>query len=177
MLIKQTRHSYFGKVAKGAASLLSGMGLTFSYFRKPKTVVTQQYPENRQSLKMFQRFRGKVVMPHDEANTHLCTGCGICETACPNGTIIILTKKDEKNKKTLDKFIYRFDTCIVCNICIEMCPFDAIEMSLDFETAVFDRRDLIEQLDLPGATLRKEESETNTEKNTQKNTEKEQTSD
>lgn len=159
MLVKQQKYSYFAKVVKGFLGLLSGMSLTMKYFSRPSTVVTQQYPENRDQLKMFARFRGKVVMPHDEIeNTHQCTGCGICQTACPNGTIQILTVKDEETKKKkLDQFVYRFETCIICNHCIEACPFDAIAMSNDFETAVFDRRSLIEQLNKPGSSLKKVE--------------------
>ena len=155
MLIRNEKQSYSGKLFKGFASLISGMGLTFKYFSHPRTVVTKQYPENRKTLQMFERFRGKVVMPHDMvANTHKCTGCGICEEACPNGTITIITKKNEATKKKeLDKFIYRFETCIICNLCIEACPFDAIAMSNDFETAVFDRRELVEQLNKPGSKL------------------------
>lgn len=146
--------SFSKRLFLGSRSLLSGMGLTFSYFINPRTVVTQQYPDNRPSLEMFQRFRGKVVMPHQTDNTHSCTGCGICETACPNGTITILTRKNEETKKKeLEQFVYRFETCIICNHCIEACPFDAIAMSNDFETAVYDRRDLVQQLNQPGSRL------------------------
>ena len=66
----------------------------------PLNNVTQQYPENRDTLKMFDRFRGEVIMPHSENNEHLCTGCGI-ELNCPNGSIEIISKMEltEDGKK------------------------------------------------------------------------------
>jgi NADH-quinone oxidoreductase subunit I len=124
-------------------SLLQGMGITFDYIRKPKRIVTQEYPENRATLKFPERFRGQVVMPHDENGEHTCTGCTLCEKACPNGTISILNTKSVAGKKVLGKFIYRFSQCTLCNMCIEACPFDAIRMGHEFEEASFRREDLI----------------------------------
>jgi NADH-quinone oxidoreductase subunit I len=129
-------------VFKGIMSLIDGMSLTFSYLINPKKVVTQQYPENRETLKMTKRFRGQVIMPHDEQGEHKCTGCTLCDKACPNGTISVLNKTNLKGKKVLGKYIYRLDQCTLCNLCIEACPFDAIRMGGEFEFSTENKEDL-----------------------------------
>ena len=61
--------SYFSDIYKGIKTLLTGMSVTGKYFiNARKGAITQQYPDNRDTLKMFDRFRGEVVMPHDENN-------------------------------------------------------------------------------------------------------------
>lgn len=135
--------AYLFKVVTGFISLLRGMGVTIGYFFSPKKIVTQQYPENRETLQMMARFRGHVAMPHDDNGDHCCTACGICEKACPNGSISVLTTKDISGRKVLGKYIYRLSQCTLCNLCIESCPFGAIVMGKDFEFAVYDRTQLI----------------------------------
>ena len=131
---------YLRKVATGLISLFSGMGVTVRYFINPGRIITQQYPENRASLQMMDRFRGHVMMIHDENDQHRCTGCGICEKACPNGTISVLTTKDLTGRKVLGRYIYRLSQCSLCNLCTESCPFGAIAMARDFELAEYDRQ-------------------------------------
>ena len=133
---------YLQKVATGLISLLNGMGVTIRYFVSPDKIITQQYPENRESLQMMERFRGHLAMIHDENNQHRCTGCGICEKACPNGTISVLTTKDLAGRKVLGRYIYRLSQCTLCNLCTESCPFGAITMGRDFELATYDRQQL-----------------------------------
>ena len=150
---------YFTEIYRGVKSLLKGMKVTGSYFVRPRTIVTQQYPENRDTLVMMDRYKGEVVMPHDEKNEHKCTGCGICEINCPNGTIEIITKmvetEDGKKKKVIDKHIYRLGMCTFCGLCIKTCPSNALEFSQEFEHAVFDRSKLIKILNKPGSKLSK----------------------
>ncbi len=134
--------AYLSKVTGGFFSLLGGMGITISYFLSPRKIVTQQYPENRKSLKMMERFRGHVFMPHNEQGENACTACGICEKACPNGSISVLSSKDLSGRKILGKYIYRLSQCTLCNLCIESCPFGAITMAKNFEFAVYDRGEL-----------------------------------
>lgn len=130
------------RITRGLASLFKGMGLTFGYFINPRKVVTQQYPENRETLTMFPRFRGRLDMPHDENGEHKCTACSLCEKACPNGTISVHATKDIAGKKVLGRYVYRLSQCTLCHLCVESCPFGAIEMAQDFELAAYDRESL-----------------------------------
>jgi NADH-quinone oxidoreductase subunit I len=130
---------YLQAAGKGLLSLFKGMGVTIRYFVSPGRIITQQYPENRETLEMMDRFRGHLIMIHDENNHHLCTGCGICEKACPNGTISVLTTTDLFGRKVLGRYIYRLSQCTLCNLCTESCPFGAITMGREFEFAVYDR--------------------------------------
>jgi NADH-quinone oxidoreductase subunit I len=120
-------------------SLLKGMKITFRYLSRPSRTVTREYPENRDTLKFPERFRGQVVMPHDEKGEHTCTACTLCEKACPNGSISILTTKNIASKRVLGAFVYRLSSCTLCNLCIEACPFDAIRMGHGFEMATYAR--------------------------------------
>ncbi len=131
---------YLQKIATGLISLASGMGVTIRYFVSPSRIITQQYPENRESLQMMDRFRGHLIMIHDENDQHRCTACGICEKACPNGTISVLTTKDQTGRKVLGRYIYRLSQCTLCNLCTESCPFGAITMGREFELATYDRQ-------------------------------------
>ena len=46
--------------------MATGMKKTLYYFTHHKEIITQQYPDNRATLVMSERFRGEVVMPHNE---------------------------------------------------------------------------------------------------------------
>ena len=149
---------YFLDIYHAVRSLLKGMKLTGYYITHPKEIITEQYPNNRATLNLPERFRGEVVMLHDENNEHACTGCSACELACPNGTIKILNKFDitpeGKKKKAIDTFVYHLELCTMCNLCIVACPTDAIKMAQTFEHSVFDRSLLTKKLNLPGSKLR-----------------------
>ena len=85
---------YIKDVTGAVKSLATGMKRTLYYFTHHKEIITEQYPDNRATLVMAERFKGEVLMPHDEKNEHWCTGCTACELACPNGTIKVVTKFD-----------------------------------------------------------------------------------
>jgi len=146
---------YFRDIYTAIRSLVSGMRLTGYYFTHQKEIITEQYPEVKPAL--AERFKGEVVMPHNDNNEHRCTGCQACELACPNGTIKIVTKSEVnaegKKKKAIDTFVYRLELCTMCNLCVEACPSDAIKMSNAFEHSVYDRRQLTKVLNRPGSKI------------------------
>jgi NADH-quinone oxidoreductase subunit I len=150
---------YIKDIFSGLRTLWAGMRLTGGYFISPGEIVTQKYPENREKLKMFDRYKGEIIMVHDENNHHRCTGCGICQINCPNGTIEVVTRKETssegKEVRVIDKHIYNLGMCTFCGLCVKTCPSDALAFGHDFENAVFDRTKLTKILNKPGSSLKK----------------------
>ena len=146
-------NSYIGSLINGITSLLTGMKTTMTVFCRKKT--TEQYPENRKTLKLSERFRGTLTMPHNERNEHHCIACGLCQMACPNDTIKVTSEtvetEDGKKKKILAKYEYDLGSCIFCQLCVNACPHDAITFDQNFEHAVFDRSKLVLTLNHPGS--------------------------
>ncbi|MBP1638202.1 MAG: putative dehydrogenase subunit [Bacteroidetes bacterium] len=152
---------YISGIFIGIKSLLIGMSVTWKELWTKK--VTMQYPENRDTLVISDRWRAKLVMPHDENNEHACTACGICQMNCPNGTIKVVSKMIEteegKQKKILDKHIWDNGLCTFCNLCVLSCPSNAIIFTNEFENAVFTREVLIQKLNKEGSKLREKKKD------------------
>ena len=153
--MKKEEYTYLGGLVHGIGTLLTGMKTTMKvYFRKK---VTEQYPENRKELKMFDRFRGTLTMPHNEQSEHRCIACGLCQNACPNDTIKVISETIEteegKKKKILARYEYDLGSCIFCQLCVNACPHDAITFDQNFEHAVFDRSKLILRLNHEGSKV------------------------
>ncbi len=130
---------FFRAIASAAKSLVTGLGITGRYLAHPREVVTAEYPDNRDGLKFAPRYRGPVTMPHDAAGEHRCTACGLCEKACPNGTLSVLPQRNCADKRVLGKLVYRLGQCTFCGLCVEACPFDALAMSHEYELASDDK--------------------------------------
>ena len=71
--------------------------------------------------------------------------CQICEKECPPKCIYI-EKSTDKKPDALGKpqfYPTRFDidisVCMSCQICVEVCPFEAIKMDTEFELSTDDR--------------------------------------
>lgn len=150
------KKSFLQKIIFSLLSLFNGMKVTLHYFVRPKTWVTQQYPENKKELKMFDRYRAELKLKYDENGYHSCTGCKICDKVCPNASIEITEMRGAvSKKKELDRFIWLMDTCTFCNLCVIVCPHDALEMTPSFESSVYDRRLLGYQLNTYSGPVKK----------------------
>lgn len=142
------RNTYIGNLSMGILSLLTGMKVTLREFFTKKT--TEQYPENRATLKMYDRFRGTLELVRDEEGKHCCVACGICEMNCLNGTIHVhadvVTDEEGKKKKVLREYEYDLGSCLFCQLCVVSCPHKALRFGQEFEHAVFTREKLVVKL-------------------------------
>lgn len=147
--------NYFSGLFGGIWSLLTGMKVTLREFFTKKT--TECYPENRSTLKMYERFRGSLELVHNDRNEHKCVACGICEMNCPNGTIRVhadmVTDEEGRKRKVLRAYEYDLGSCIFCQLCVVNCPHGALRFTTEFENAVFTREKLIRRLDHEGSVL------------------------
>jgi NADH-quinone oxidoreductase subunit I len=114
--------------------ILKSMLIAFrNFFRTPITV---QYPYEK--LVLPERARWAVAMKLDENGEHKCTGCLACEKACPDYIIKLEITTAEDRSKNIDHWRYEIGACMMCGLCVEACPFDAILMSHDYELARID---------------------------------------
>jgi len=109
---------YIGTILRALNSLRKGMRLTGYYFTHHKEIVTQQYPDNRATLKLGERFRGEVVLTHDENNEHRCTARSLARMV-PFALSASLkwTRKHRKRKKQLMS-LYIIWGCVRSATCV-----------------------------------------------------------
>ena len=149
------KRNYFSGVGHALKSLTIGLKTSIKVFFEHDE--TEQYPENRKTLHFSDRNRFCLEMIHNERNEHHCVACGLCQMACPNGSIHVYSEMvetpDGKKMRQLVKYEYNLGQCMFCNLCVRACPHDAIRFNQDFENAVFDKSKLIMQLNHPGSHL------------------------
>ena len=109
--------------------LLKGMVVTIKRMVMP--VATIQFPEVTRP--MSPRARTNLLW-FDER----CTGCSTCAQACPDGCILVETSPNADG--TLEKVRYEIDfrICMYCGLCVEACPYQAIQSGGVFEDAVYE---------------------------------------
>jgi formate hydrogenlyase subunit 6/NADH:ubiquinone oxidoreductase subunit I len=123
--------------------LLKGMGVTLKHLFKHNTVI--QYPDEKQDLPA--RTRGVIALKEEN-----CTVCMLCGRECPDWCIYIDSHKETlppkreggrpRKRNVLDRFAIDYALCMYCGICVEVCPYDALFWSREFEYAEYDIREL-----------------------------------
>lgn len=115
------------------------MGVTMRNMFRP--TMTVQYPDEH--LVIPERARWALAHKFDESGAPKCTACLICERECPDHIIHMTVSGDTASGKHIDEYRYELGACMMCGLCVAACPFDAIEMSHEYELATPDPDKLI----------------------------------
>ncbi|WP_377640477.1 4Fe-4S binding protein [Oryzobacter terrae] len=109
---------------------------------------TAEYPDVAPALPP--RSRGVIALLEEN-----CTSCMLCARECPDWCIYIDSHKEtipatteggrDRQRNVLDRFAIDFSLCMYCGICIEVCPFDALHWSPQFEYAEVSILDLLHE--------------------------------
>jgi NADH-quinone oxidoreductase subunit I len=109
-----------------------------------RTPVTHNHRDRAQARRVYpDRFRGVLALTYDrETGEENCIGCRLCEYICPPQVIKVEMLKAEKRNyaKTFTLELY---ACEFCELCVQVCPTDAIIMMKSFDLATTDRRELL----------------------------------
>ena len=128
-------------------------GLAVTLRTMTRKTVTEQYPEIQPDLPP--RTRGVIGLFEEN-----CTVCMLCARECPDWCIYIEGHKylapprreggKPRQKNALDRFDIDFALCMYCGICVEVCPFEALFWSPEFEYGEHRIADLLHDKDKLG---------------------------
>jgi len=130
---------FWGETGQLTRAVYRAMRITLiNLFRKPVTVhyptVERKYPD---------RYRGLLALTYDkETGEENCIGCRLCEFVCPPAVIKVEMLKAEK-RNYAKTFMLELYACEFCEMCVQVCPTDAIIMMKSFDMATSDRRTML----------------------------------
>ncbi|HEV3473876.1 MAG TPA: NADH-quinone oxidoreductase subunit I [Actinomycetota bacterium] len=137
-----------GREEERPPKAIPGTGLLKGLFVTLKTLlsrsITQQYPHEKPDLPP--RTRGVIALKPEN-----CTVCWKCSRECPDWCIYIDAHKEThqpasggraRSVKVLDRFAIDYALCMYCGICVEVCPFDALFWSPEFEYSTYSITEL-----------------------------------
>jgi NADH-quinone oxidoreductase subunit I len=135
--------------------MLKGLGVTITtmlktIFRPDKYLATVNYPKVKETP--VPRARGVIALDQEA-----CTVCMLCARSCPDWCIYIEGHKVElppekpggriKVRNALDRFDIDYALCMYCGICVEVCPFDALFWSPEYEYSEARMGDMLHDMD------------------------------
>jgi NADH-quinone oxidoreductase subunit I len=125
-------------------------GLRVTWQNLTRRAATAQYPDAMPELPP--RTRGVIALFEEN-----CTVCMLCARECPCWCIYIDSHKEtvppaeeggrERSRNVLDRFAIDYSLCMYCSICVDVCPFDALFWSPEFEYSEPDIRNLTHERD------------------------------
>ncbi len=145
-------------ILTGFWSLIVGLGVTGKTGVEP--AVTEQYPNE-----LFDRplkrhgvphrqvapgFRGLLAVTWDwEHEVTTCIACQACARVCPSRCIDNIEAEGKGRARRAKSFRVDLLRCCYCGLCEEVCPVPdrAIFLTRDYEDVVYDRQELVGDLD------------------------------
>jgi len=137
-----------GGMLKGLAVTLTTMFKTI--FLPSKYLATVNYPKVKETP--VARARGVIALDQEA-----CTVCMLCARQCPDWCIYIEGHKEEqpatkpggriKVRAELDRFDIDYALCMYCGICVEVCPFDALFWSPEYEYSESQMGNMLHDMD------------------------------
>jgi formate hydrogenlyase subunit 6/NADH:ubiquinone oxidoreductase subunit I len=145
--INQTPLREIKKTTLGTG-LVKGLRITMRHLLSRS--VTIQYPKEKDVLPA--RSRGVIALKEEN-----CTVCMLCARECPDWCIYIEGHKESrqpaqagkraKKYNILDRFAIDYALCMYCGICVEVCPYDALFWTPEYEYAEHDITNLTHEMD------------------------------
>ena len=140
--------------------LLVGMKVTFKTMLQTWMSIATggrkglQSTVNYPKVKEVPVARARGVIALDQEN---CTVCMLCARQCPDRCIYIEGHKEHKEptspggrvrkRSTLDRFDIDYALCMYCGICVEVCPFDALYWTPEYEYSELAMGDMLHDMD------------------------------
>ena len=136
--------SYIKNIKETLDSTFEGMGITLSNLAKrPVTFDYHSYGDPKRMPKSLAKadlkdykdtisegYRGIL-----EVDIDTCTGCGLCERACPIDVITIEKGKNEDKRIVVERFAIDNARCMFCGLCSIPCPTGSIMHTKEFEAS------------------------------------------
>lgn len=137
--MSDVKRGFLAETGALAMAVLRAMRMTaLNLFRKPVTV---HYPDKPREYP--ERYRGLLALTYDkETGEENCIGCRLCEFICPPAVIKVEMLKAE-SRNYAKNFTLELYACEFCELCVQVCPTDAIVMTKSFDLATADRRELL----------------------------------
>ena len=113
--------------------IAKGMMTTIRHMARPP--VTVQFPDETRPIP--KRARTNLVWFVER-----CTGCSTCAQACPDGCILVQTQPREDGSYLVERYEIDFRLCMYCALCVEACPYEAIQVGGPYNDVVTNPNEL-----------------------------------